>query len=167
MLTTREFVYCALWHATNVINACWVSPRNVQLDKPLCPAQCSLCGLVTFASEVANWINAGHLLCYCIDGDAAKPTHSDVFHANRQADKNMHEAVETARWNGKGVFLQWQDEASWSRADSFNSFPKTNLLTKSWRREAQCVLWPGPVSLGTVCLSDCFMYYLCRGSGPN
>lgn len=31
-MLTRE---TALWHVTNVINACWMNPRNFQLDKPL------------------------------------------------------------------------------------------------------------------------------------
>lgn len=49
---------------------------------------------------------------------------SNVFQLafTQQADKNMHEAVLIARYNGKGVFLLWQDGASW--ADGFIVLPR-------------------------------------------
>lgn len=39
----------------------WTQETSNWINLCISPVQCSLCGLITFASEVAEWINADHL----------------------------------------------------------------------------------------------------------
>lgn len=87
-LATRETVYCALWHVTNVINVCCGIPRNVQLDKLSYQSSSAL----AVWPRGGNSPNTNHLYHYCVDAGVTKARHSKHIscHHFKQTDRWRH-----------------------------------------------------------------------------